>query len=76
MARVGALATPFMGDLAEVTSEKVPYFLLGGFAIVSGLLCFLLPETLGSTLPENIDDIEVLEKKSKSLCTCVNPNKK
>ena len=76
MARVGALATPFMGDLAEVTSEKVPYFLLGGFAIVSGLLCFLLPETLGSTLPENIDDIEVLEKNSKSLCTCVNPNKK
>ena len=76
MARVGALATPFMGDLAEVTSEKVPYFLLGGFAIVSGLLCFLLPETLGSALPENIDDIELLKKNSKSLCTCVKPNKK
>ena len=74
MAMVGALATPFMGDLAEVTSERFPYWLLGGFAVLSGLLCFLLPETLGSTLPEDIDDIEDLKKNSKSLCTCIKPN--
>ena len=73
MARVGALFTPFMGDLAEATTEKVPYWLLGGFAVVSGVLCLLLPETLGSNLPEVIDDIEDLKKNSKSLCTCLKP---
>ena len=74
MARVGALFTPFMSDLAEITSDKVPYWLLGGFAVLSGLLCFLLPETLGSKLPEDIDDIDDLKKNSKSLCTCIRPN--
>ena len=58
MARVGALFTPFMSDLAEITSEKLPYWLLGGFAVLSGLLCILLPETLGSKLPEDIEDID------------------
>ena len=75
MARVGALFTPFMSDLAEVTSDKVPYFVLGGFAVVGGLLSVLLPETLGSTLPETLDDIEYLKKNSKSIFTCVKPEK-
>ena len=75
MARVGALFTPFMSDLAEATSDKVPYFVLGGCAVVGGLLCGLLPETLGATLPEDLDDIEELKKNSKSIFTCVKPSK-
>jgi len=75
MARVGALFTPLIGDLAEATSDKVPYFLLGGFAVLSGLLSFLLPETLGNKLPEEIQDIAEMKKNSKSMWTCVKPVK-
>ena len=32
MARVGALATPYMGDLADLAGDRVPYYILGGFA--------------------------------------------
>ena len=76
MARAGALFTPFMGDLAEATSEKTPYFILGGFAIVGGVLSLLLPETLGSKLPEDLDDIKTLKENSKSMFTCVKPSQR
>merc|ERR1711892_555029 len=71
MARVGALFTPLMGDLAKATVDEAPYYLLGGFAALSGLLSILLPETLGNKLPEDIEDIKEMKKNSKSMLSCV-----
>ena len=75
MARVGAEITPFMGDFARATVEDFPSLLLGSFAALSGLLAILLPETLGNKLPENIEDIKEMKKNSKSMLTCVKPDK-
>merc|ERR1711971_245545 len=53
MARLGALFSPLLELLAEATSDQVPMFILGGFAVSSGLLTMaFLPETLGAGLPE------------------------
>ena len=48
--------------------------LMGGSALLGSLLSLVLPETLGATLPERMEDIEEMKKKTKPLCKCVNPN--
>ena len=47
------LLLAFLGFSKTFYFFKVPMFILGGFAITSGLLTMLfLPETLGAGLPE------------------------
>jgi hypothetical protein len=45
-----------------ISADYVPFIILGGSALVGGGLSFLLPETLGSHLPESIDDVVMLNK--------------
>ena len=45
MARVGALATPYMADLADLAGDRVPYYILGGFA--GEILKFLMSSCNG-----------------------------
>uniref|UniRef100_A0A8C2ZSZ3 Solute carrier family 22 member 5 n=1 Tax=Cyclopterus lumpus TaxID=8103 RepID=A0A8C2ZSZ3_CYCLU len=50
-ARVGSISAPFIIYLGQYYAS-LPYILMGTFAIVGALLCFLLPDTYGKTLPE------------------------
>uniref|UniRef100_A0A3Q3MQL6 Solute carrier family 22 member 6 n=1 Tax=Mastacembelus armatus TaxID=205130 RepID=A0A3Q3MQL6_9TELE len=57
MARVGAMVAPMvllMGDYIP----WLPGLIYGGAPILSGLAAIFLPETLGSPLPDTIQDVE------------------
>ena len=53
--RVGAIISPFIGQMDKYASW-LPMTFFGINALVSGLLCLLLPETLGKRLPDSITD--------------------
>ena len=61
MARVGALLAPTIADLDSVAAF-LPFVIMGGGAIIVGLLAFLLPETRGHNLPETLEEAEALGK--------------
>lgn len=57
MARVGAMVAP----MVLLTGDYVPWlpgFIYGGAPILSGVAAIFLPETLGSPLPDTIQDVE------------------
>ena len=56
--------------LPGITANYVPFIVLGGSALIGGLLSFRLPETLGSHLPESIQDVEDLERNEKTYWSC------
>ena len=73
VARIGGIAAPYIALYLPDIQKQLPMLILGGSSIVGGLLSFALPETLGSNLPENMEDVKKLKNNSKSLCSCVNP---
>lgn len=42
--------------------EELPFALFGGFALLSGLLVLLTPETLGTELPDTMEEAANLKK--------------
>jgi len=56
--------------LPGITADYVPFIVLGGSALVGGVLSFLLPETLGSHLPETVEDVEALKDNKKTFFSC------
>ena len=44
--------------------------ILGSCSILGGLLSLLLPETLGSLLPETIKDVQSLKHNNKKFFEC------
>jgi len=46
---------------------------MGGVSIFGGFPALLLPETLGSKLPETLQDVEEIKKNGKPFWKCVNP---
>uniref|UniRef100_UPI0037E84930 solute carrier family 22 member 6 n=1 Tax=Semicossyphus pulcher TaxID=241346 RepID=UPI0037E84930 len=57
MARIGAMVAPMvllMGDYMP----WIPGVIYGGAPIISGVAAIFLPETLGSPLPDTIQDVE------------------
>ena len=50
VARIGGIAAPLLAGLKLPT----PLIIMGGSALLGGLLAILLPETLGAPLPENL----------------------
>ena len=73
VARIGGIAAPYIALYLPNIQERLPMWILGGSSLLGGLLAFALPETLGSKLPEKIDDVRELKKNAKPLCNCVNP---
>ncbi|XP_010750841.1 solute carrier family 22 member 6 isoform X2 [Larimichthys crocea] len=57
MARVGAMVAP----MVILTRDSIPWLpglIYGGAPILSGVAAIFLPETLGSPLPDTIQDVE------------------
>lgn len=57
MARVGAMVAPMVLLIGD-QNHWLPGFIYGGAPILSGLVGILLPETLGTPLPDTIQDVE------------------
>jgi OCT family organic cation transporter-like MFS transporter 4/5 len=58
-ARVGAIVAPFIimaGDRFD-NPGLVPFLTMGCAALLAGLLIFTLPETLGTPLPDTMEDM-------------------
>ncbi|XP_068617414.1 organic cation transporter protein-like [Battus philenor] len=62
--RLGSILAPLTPALALEVWESLPSVLFGSFAILSGLLIFTTPETLGITLPDTIEEAERLSSRS------------
>jgi len=54
-----------------VTSDAAPFYVMGGCSIFGGVLSLLLPETLGTNLPETFEDVENIKKNAKPIWKCV-----
>ncbi|XP_062376065.1 solute carrier family 22 member 7-like isoform X2 [Sardina pilchardus] len=63
MARLGASVSPLIMLLEDVW-KPFPEVVFCSVAIFSGLVAWLLPETLNARLPETIEDIEQTRKRS------------
>ncbi|ELU16565.1 hypothetical protein CAPTEDRAFT_106525 [Capitella teleta] len=62
-ARMSGMAAPFVGGPLGDIWAGLPSLLFGIFGIVAGSLVLLLPETLGQTLPETVEEAENFGKK-------------
>lgn len=51
--RIGSMLAPFISNTVDDVSW-MPTAIFGSSAFVAGYVCLMLPETKGSTLPENI----------------------
>ena len=75
VARIGGISAPYIALYLPHIQKELPMLILGGSSLVGGFLAFALPETLGSKLPETLEDITEMKKKSKSMWSCVKPSK-
>lgn len=57
LSRFASLVAPFV-PLLKAYYSFLPLFVFGFFAFLAGLFSFLLPETLGSKLPDTIEEAE------------------
>ena len=73
VARIGGIAAPYIALYLPNIQKQLPMLILGGSSLLGGLMAFALPETLGSNLPENMEDVKKLKDNTKPLCSCVNP---
>ncbi|GLH00657.1 Organic cation transporter protein [Gryllus bimaculatus] len=59
VARVGAMVAPFAPLLGQVYAP-LPLLLFGGVSLIASLFTLALPETLGTRLPDTVDEVEKL----------------
>lgn len=62
IARIGGVIAPLLSGLKP---QSLSFIIMGTSALVGGILAVFLPETLGSPLPEKLEDIKELSKKAK-----------
>ncbi|XP_041980313.1 organic cation transporter protein-like [Aricia agestis] len=60
--RLGSITAPLTPALASEVWEQLPSVMFGGFALLSGLLIFTTPETLGTNLPDTMEEAENISK--------------
>ncbi|XP_045769178.1 solute carrier family 22 member 21-like [Maniola jurtina] len=56
--RVGSIVSPLTPAMALTVWEHFPSVLFGSFALLSGLLLLLTPETLGIKMPDTMEEAE------------------
>ncbi|XP_018607306.1 solute carrier family 22 member 4 [Scleropages formosus] len=59
-ARIGSIISPFIIYLGNYY-KYLPYILIGSVTVIAGLLCLLLPESFGKTLPEEIGQMQTVK---------------
>ena len=71
VARIGGICAILIG----LIPKPYPMVIMGIVACLAGGLAILFPETLGTTLPETMEDAINIGKDSKrGLCTCTTTN--
>ncbi|XP_026466865.1 solute carrier family 22 member 8-like [Ctenocephalides felis] len=58
MAHVGSIAAPYIVDLLGALAWFIPTTICGAFALASGFLVLLLPETKGKALCDTLEEID------------------
>ncbi|XP_069395775.1 solute carrier family 22 member 4-like [Paralichthys olivaceus] len=61
-ARIGTIISPFIIYLGRYF-RALPYILMGALAISGAVLCLLLPETFGKTLPETFSQMQPIWRR-------------
>ncbi|XP_045769740.1 organic cation transporter protein-like [Maniola jurtina] len=64
LGRIGAMTAPLTPAFGASLFEKFPSVLFCGFAFLSGALLFLAPETLGTRLPDTMEEAAVIGAKT------------
>ncbi|CAH0399955.1 unnamed protein product [Chilo suppressalis] len=63
--RLGSITAPLTPALALEVWESLPSVMFGSFALLSGALIFTTPETLGTVLPDTIQEAEDLGSRRR-----------
>ncbi|KAI8422046.1 hypothetical protein MSG28_009945 [Choristoneura fumiferana] len=61
--RIGSILAPLTPALGASTWEQLPFALFAGFALLSGALVFITPETLGAKFPDTMEEAEDIGRK-------------
>ncbi|KAJ0183560.1 hypothetical protein K1T71_001536 [Dendrolimus kikuchii] len=64
--RIGSITAPLTPALGAAIFDNFPFVLFAGFALLSGILLFLTPETLGTKLPDTMDQASDLGLKKNN----------
>ncbi|XP_023935689.2 organic cation transporter protein-like [Bicyclus anynana] len=61
--RIGSIVAPLTPAFGAAVWDDLPFALFAGFAFVSGLLVLVTPETLGTKLPDTMEEASALGLK-------------
>jgi hypothetical protein len=56
-ARIGGILAPLILELSSIM-PVLPMLVFGGLSVLAATLAFLLPETAGKPLPQNLEDVD------------------
>ena len=76
VARLGAVMAPWVAVYLpdqDSLPQWVPLLIFGCAAVLGSLVSLSLPETLGSSLPDDFNDVEMIKENSKAMWTCKDP---
>lgn len=65
MGRIGSITAPLTPAFGAATFDDMPFVLFASFALLSGALIFLTPETLGTTLPDTMEQASEIGQKKE-----------
>ncbi|XP_028037273.1 organic cation transporter protein isoform X3 [Bombyx mandarina] len=73
-ARFSGALTPLI-TLLDSFNPKIPAVTFGALAVISGLLCFFLPETMNQPMPQSLTDGEEFGKGDTIFASCFGKEK-
>lgn len=73
-ARLSGALTPLI-TLLDSFDPKIPAIVFGIISILSGLLCLILPETMGKPMPQTLSDGENFGKGDTCFTSCIGKNR-
>ncbi|XP_050677872.1 organic cation transporter protein-like [Leptidea sinapis] len=67
MGRIGSIIAPLTPAFGQALFEEFPFILFAAFSLISGGLVLLTPETMGTKLPDTMEEASNLGLKSSKL---------